>query len=344
VIGSAGADIINGGSGTDNINGGLGNDTIQVTGTEAQTDTMAGGDGIDTLQIFGTVDLTLAGTSTITGIETLNGGGRSILGTTGANTIDLSIFTTVTNLAGVQGLAGDDTLTGSSFNDRLDGGAGTDTVRGGNGDDTIVVRTNEALNDTIDGGAGTGDRLLVDGSGSLMLTNTSRITGIERLEGGGGAILGSSGADLLDFSGMAVSGITSIQGLDGADIIRGGTGADVLSGGLGNDTLTGGGGQDTFLFDSALTANVDTITDFNASNETIRLDRTIFSALSLGTLSTAAFYAGTAAHDTSDRIIYNPTTGNLFYDRDGTGSAAAVQFAHLNGTPTLSNTNFSVVA
>ena len=212
VRGSAGADVINGGSGTDNINGGLDDDTIRVTGTEAQTDTMAGGDGTDTLQIFGTVDLTLNGTSTISGIETLDGGGRSLLGTTGANTIDLSIFTTVTNLTGVRGLNGNDTLTGSSFADRLDGGSGNDTVRGGAGDDTFVLRTNEALSDTIDGGAGTADRVVVDGSSSLMLTDTSRITGVERLEGGGGAILGSSSADTLDFSGILVSGISSIQG------------------------------------------------------------------------------------------------------------------------------------
>ncbi len=344
VIGSVGADTINGGSGTDSLDGGAGNDTIQVAGTEAQSDTMVGGDGIDTLLITGSSDLTLNGTSTITGFETLNGGSRSILGTSSANIFDLSIFTTVTNLDGVEGLGGNDTLTGSNSADRLDGGSGNDTVRGGGGDDTIVVRTNEALGDTIDGGAGTADRILVDGSSSATLTNTGLITGIERLEGGGGAIAGTSSADMLDFSSMAVSGISSIQGLDGADTIKGGTGADVLSGGLGNDTLTGGGGQDTFLFDSALTSNVDTIADFNASNETIRLDQDIFTTLSTGTLSAAAFFAGAAAHDSSDRIIYNSANGNLYYDRDGTGSASAVQFAHLNGTVTLSNTNFTVVS
>jgi Ca2+-binding RTX toxin-like protein len=305
---------------------------------------MAGGDGTDTLQITGSGDLTLNGTSLISGFETLNGGSRSIVGTSSANVFDLSIFTTVTNLDGVEGLGGDDTLTGSTSADRLDGGSGTDTVRGGGGDDTIVVRTTEALNDIMDGGTGTGDRILVDGSSSLTLSSTSRITGVERLEGGGGAIVGTSGADALDFSAMAVSGISSIQGLDGADTIKGGTGADVLSGGLGNDTLTGGGGQDSFLFDSALTGNIDTIVDFNASNETIRLDRDIFTTLSTGTLTASAFFAGAAAHDSSDRIIFNAATGNVFYDRDGTGSAGAVQFAHLNGTLTLSNTNFSVVS
>ena len=263
IVGSAGADVINGGTGTDNIDGGLGNDTIRVTGTEAQADTMGGGGGTDTLQIFGSVDLTLNGTSTITGIETLNGGGRSIVGTTDANTIDLSIFSTVTNLVGVRGLSGNDTLTGSNFADRLDGGSGTDTVRGGAGDDTIVVRTDEAVNDIMDGGAGTGDRILVDGSSNLSLTNTGRITGIERLEGGGGAIVGSTSADTLDFSGIAVSGISSIQGGFGNDTIAGGSGADVL---------TGGSGNDSFVYRFGVAAGADRITDFDASgNDVIRL-------------------------------------------------------------------------
>ena len=41
-----------------------------------------------------------------------------------------------------------------------------------------------------------------------------------------------------------------------------------IHGGTGNDVLTGGGGDDTFYFDTTLDAstNVDTITDFDASN------------------------------------------------------------------------------
>ena len=53
-----------------------------------------------------------------------------------------------------------------------------------------------------------------------------------------------------------------------------------------------------------------------------------FSALKTkGQLASDAFYSGSAAHDSTDRIIYNPRTGALSYDADGTGSAAPVQFA-----------------
>ena len=70
--------------------------------------------------------------------------------------------------------------------------------------------------------------------------------------------------------------------------------------------------------------------DFNAANDTIQPDRSVFTAITtLGTLAAAAFFAGAAAHDADDRIIFNSATGNLFYDRDGIGDVAAVQFARL---------------
>ena len=96
---------------------------------------MVGGDGVDTLQIIGTNDLTLNSTSTITGFEALNGGGQSILGTSTTPTSSTCRSPPATNLDAVQGLAGDNTLIGSSFADQLDGGSGNDTLNGGAGND-----------------------------------------------------------------------------------------------------------------------------------------------------------------------------------------------------------------
>ncbi|HEU0155852.1 MAG TPA: hypothetical protein VFQ82_07255, partial [Stellaceae bacterium] len=76
----------------------------------------------------------------------------------------------------------------------------------------------------------------------------------------------------------------------------------------------------------------------------VELDQTIFKGFgAAGLLPANAFFAGAAAHDATDRIIYNPA-GSLFYDSDGTGPAAAVRFAELSGDPALTNNNFLVVA
>jgi Ca2+-binding RTX toxin-like protein len=120
-----------------------------------------------------------------------------------------------------------------------------------------------------------------------------------------------------------------------------GDGNDALYGGLGNDTLSGGSGSDSFVFNTTLNAgtNKDTITDFLSGADKIRLDDAICTAI--GTLGNfvagdARFYAAAGAvagHDTTDRVIYNTTTGALYYDADGSGATAAIQIALL-GTST----------
>jgi serralysin len=42
------------------------------------------------------------------------------------------------------------------------------------------------------------------------------------------------------------------------------------------------------------------------------------------------FWKGAKAHDADDRVIYDPASGALFYDADGTGKAAAVKIAVLS--------------
>ena len=92
------------------------------------------------------------------------------------------------------------------------------------------------------------------------------------------------------------------------------------------DVLTGGVGNDVFVFNTALNGGVDQMTDFPHGYDTFRLENGVFTALwRLGQLGSDAFYSGSAAHDSTDRIIYNPATGALTYDADGTGSVAPVQ-------------------
>jgi serralysin len=65
--------------------------------------------------------------------------------------------------------------------------------------------------------------------------------------------------------------------------------------------------------------------------------------LAPGTLLASQFAIATAAIDADDRIIYNSTTGALYYDADGTGSGAQVQFAALGPGLALTNNEFVVI-
>jgi Ca2+-binding RTX toxin-like protein len=67
-------------------------------------------------------------------------------------------------------------------------------------------------------------------------------------------------------------------------------------------------------------------------------------SLGLGNISAGEFVIGTAAQDANDRIIYDSNTGALFYDNDGVGGNAQVQFATLSPGLGLTNLDFLVVA
>ena len=49
------------------------------------------------------------------------------------------------------------------------------------------------------------------------------------------------------------------------------------------------------------------------------------------------------AQDASDRVIYNTTTGELYYDQDGAGGLASQHFATLTGAPALTANDLLVV-
>jgi Ca2+-binding RTX toxin-like protein len=127
------------------------------------------------------------------------------------------------------------------------------------------------------------------------------------------------------------------------NLLIGSSGNDTLNGLTGNDTLTGGGGADQFVFSTAIAGgnNVDTITDFTVNVDRMVLDHTIFTAFGAGPLSAAAFTSGAETADS--RIVYDANTGHLSYDADGSGAAAAVQFATLSAHLNLTNKDFMIV-
>jgi serralysin len=73
-----------------------------------------------------------------------------------------------------------------------------------------------------------------------------------------------------------------------------------------------------------------------SGEDRLELMSTVFQALGpSGNLAPEAFRIGASAVDTSNRVLYDPTTGALFYDPDGSGDQDAVQFAVLSPTTAL---------
>ncbi|MBX3575646.1 MAG: M10 family metallopeptidase C-terminal domain-containing protein [Rhizobiaceae bacterium] len=137
--GMGGDDVLIGGAGADVMGGGAGNDTFRIAGTEGVGDTFAGGAGTDRIEVMGAASAALSAFSaSAASIEQWIGNGKGLLGTRGADRIDLGGLTAMTRLPFIDGGAGNDTLTGSRLVDDLRGGAGNDTLAGGAGNDVLA--------------------------------------------------------------------------------------------------------------------------------------------------------------------------------------------------------------
>ena len=344
LFGAGGNDLLRGEAGDDTLVGGANNDTL-IGGTGA--DRLDGGDGNDTYTIQDGTDIVVEAANA--GIDTVNVSVSHILSANVENLIATG--------SGALVLTGNDlgnAITGNGADNVINGGAGADTMMGGAGNDIYYV---DNPGDVVIDTSGN-DTVFLSGSGSL-----ANLTGIETVK------LATTGAATIDGNATANTlngndATNTLNGMEGDDILFGFGGGDVLNGGIGNDTLfggqgkdilTGGAGRDIFVFDAKLArtnaankaANLDRITDFSVRDDTIQLAKSVFTKLAKkGALSSGAFYAGNAAHDKDDRIIYVKKTGALLYDQDGAGSHAAIQFATMwtgSKHPNLNHHDFFVI-
>jgi Ca2+-binding RTX toxin-like protein len=325
LTGRGGDDIIWSNDGSSRVSGGAGNDTVVAGDIATEVGHYHIPEGL------GGVEINLAGGFIDeTNLQT---------GTVAANTASVDRDT----------LTGIENMVGTGFGDRLIGdaganviaaGAGNDFVHGGGGVDTIDYSDARGCI-TLDLGAGTAT---MAGSGApnksiyvpdeetgapveLVLVADDKYSSTDRLISIENAV-GSSLRDVL-------------VGSDAANRLDGGDGADRLNGGGGEDRLIGGEGRDAFLFDSALDGGLDTILDFAAADDTMRLDRTVFDAIAAdGALALSAFREGTEAADANDRIIYDQASGRIWYDADGSGAGEQVLFAEVTDGTELSRLDF----
>ena len=190
LFGNAGDDTLNGGSGNDLLIGGAGNDILNGG---AGDDNIDGGDGTDLISF-----------------ADVGGGFLFTLGAGGSGAAIVNGTDTYSNIEGVIGGNGNDTLTGNSSDNILRGGAGNDTINGAGGVDLL---------DLSDGMAGI----------NFTLTNSAANTIVNL------STIGLSTAPDFD----TYSNIEGVIGTFFADTLTGSVSADELRGGGGNDTLFG---------------------------------------------------------------------------------------------------------
>jgi Ca2+-binding RTX toxin-like protein len=245
---------------------------------------------------------------------------------------DTDVFTITLNVTGGVddfhfGTDGNDRLDGGDGNDYIDGRGGADEMLGGGGDDIfIIAEAGDTAVEKLNGGTDE-VRTFINYTLAANIENA-------RALGQTGVALGGNGLD------------NKLTGNSAANNLTGRAGDDVIDGKYGNDILNGNMDNDTFVFSTALnrTKNVDRIFGFDRLDDQIQLSSNIFSKAGPdGLLAAAAFKLGASATDASDRIIYNQSTGEIFYDADGTGAAAQVLFAVIANKSALRAADFEII-
>jgi hypothetical protein len=221
------------------------------------------------------------------------------------------------------GDTGNDVLTGSAGDDVLDGGAGADLLTGGLGNDRYVI--DNAADVVVEGVNGGIDTIQV----GFDFTLPDQVENLELL---GGARNGQ---------GNALN--NTITGNGNRNRLVGGDGDDTLIGLGQRDRLQGGAGRDQFVLTNASRQDADLILDLERRDR-ILISRSGFSDdLELGGINASQGRLGSSAGDSSDRFIYNPNNGVVFFDEDGVGGVAQVAIARLTGNPGVSIRTVQIV-
>jgi Ca2+-binding RTX toxin-like protein len=302
-----GDDVLRGGAGDDLLNAMAGNDRLVFKGG---ADTLNGGAGADVFEANGKVRGVMDGGS---GYDTLviSGITATVIDIKLATIVDIEVldvrdetaFGTADQFESFDMIIATDDIGVARINLRLVEAGDLELYRQLGGRDTEVHGSN-------------GDDLI-------------------HLSGGDDLISGERGDDSLDGG----RGNDELLGEDGSDILIGGSGNDLLWGGSGENVFRGGVGRDRFVFnDSAYNKELETVADFNSSDDTIYLSRDAFGGFPPGRLEKRYFKdLGEGDRDGDDWFIYDPESGTLYFaDVFEHGSDGMSAFAILMGAPDLS--------
>jgi Ca2+-binding RTX toxin-like protein len=246
--------------------------------------TFDGGPGVDLMHFMdGGGDLRrFPGFENATATPRIDGGDDDIITLTGTD--GPNVLSADGTRFQINGLGGNDVITGGSDDDTLQGGDGDDLLSSGDGDDEL---DGGAGNDAVDGGTGNNTILnaeIVPDAGRIRISNriliadgswgaeliTIQRTGVDDVivrvnnvarqfdmdEFDVVLLRGNNGYDNIEILDPLTSPVVRKVTLDGGagndqlfgnngdDVLRGGGGADGLVGGHGSDALFGGAGND----------------------------------------------------------------------------------------------------
>ena len=230
-------------------------------------------------------------------------------------------------------------INGTSGADTLSGTAGNDTINGLGGNDLVLAGSTGGA-DVVDGGAGFDSIEFASRASSAVIVDFAAGT----ISGGSSGTISFTSVERV----VASNFNDSLTGGAGGQTLAGQAGADTLWGAGGVDTLWGGGGADRFIFRETGNANADSVRDFASGTDEVALDNSPMSALG----ATGDFSAGDArfkanatgtATDANDRVVYDTSTGRLYYDADGNGAGAAQLIATFQGAPAVAATDITVI-
>lgn len=320
IIGSTVNNTIYGGSGNDSINGGDGIDRLYGDGG---VDTIAGGKGDDVYIVSDSADILIEGSTEGTGDTVLATASFALAANVGIEII-ATLSATATTAINLTGNALKQKIVGNAGNNIIDSGTGAaDLLQGGNGNDIYIIRN-------------TGDQI-TEGTGG----------GTDTMRAAVDYVLGSvAQVEVMTTINSASTYGIDLTGNKYSQSLTGNAGNNILNSREGADTMTGGSGDDVFVFNTtASNSTADLITDFNVADDVIHIENAVFSGINAGALSSAAFASNTTgnAGDTSDRIIYDNDSGELFYDKDGTGASVKIKFAQVDAGLNLTSADFFVI-
>ena len=342
---AAGANsLVDAGGINNTINGTALDDTLTLVNGVYQS-TINLGDGTDTLILANPAGFSALG---LVGVENVAGGTADeyivLQNAVTGVTFDLGIGNDTINLVNGSnsiGVLGVETINGSDF-------GGTNPSN-----DTLTL-LNNVNGVVINLGDGANAVNLAGGANSLTLNNIQSVNGTlsdDSLTSQGQSLNSTidlgDGTDTLTLAGgfnnVTVDNVENVFGGNDADsiVIANTTGSTTVTGGLGADSITASAGQDNIRYtssaESAAGGGGDTVTNFDAANDTIVLDHVAGLAGEVHFVSNGVFTGSLADPHSEARL-----NGNVLQiDVDGDGQIGVgdmeIVLNGLNGTLTDAN-------